>query len=206
MRDSKPLLLMFAAAVLSCADGADSPDDASADSERREAPAVDSRSGEACAALSVSDWETFGAHESLPVDFEHPSGWSHSRAGSDLAWHGFIEPGGGHRIQLEYILSPGTPPDIARQMRQAQMELVRTVELDGDTVEVYGRSFPETVTANAILTLPFGDAYYDLILTVRAPRACELADVEAIRRHLVDTLAPNEDTDFDPEAFMATFQ
>lgn len=206
MSHSKPLLLMFTVGVLSCGDGADRPDGAPAAAEDREAPAADARRGEACSALRVSDWEAFGAHESLPVDFEHPAGWSHSRTGSDLAWHGLIEPGDGQRIQIEYILSPGTPPEIARQMRQAQMELVRTVELGGDTVEVYGRSFPETATANAILTLPYGDAYYDLVLTVRAPRACDVADVEAIRRHVVDTLAPNEDTEFDPTAFMATYQ
>lgn len=200
MRHSKSLLLMYAVAVLSCGDGADRPDDAPADSGTREA-----RSAGACDALTVSDWEAFGAHESLPVDFEHPAGWSHQRTSADRAWHGLIEPGDGQRIQLEYILSPGTPPDMARRMREGQMELIRTAELGGDTVEVYGRAFPEAATANAILTLPYDGEYYDLILTVRAPRECELSDVEAIRQRAVDTLEPNDDTDFDREAFMAVF-
>ena len=200
-------LLTSAAAlfVISCGDGADRPDDAPADSDTREARSADTRSGGARDALTVSDWEVFGAHESLPVDFEHPAGWSHRRTSTDRAWHGVFEPGDGQRIQVEYILSPGTPPDIARRMREGQMELLREAELGGDTVQVYGRSFPETATANAILTFPHDGEYYDLILTVRAPRECEQAAVEAIRQRAVDTLAPNDDTDFDREAFMAVF-
>lgn len=93
---------------------------------------------------------------------------------------------------------PAPPAEVARTVRDATMEVVATLELGGETIDVHGKAFPDAGMVQAVLSVPHGDAHYELILKVRGPRRCGIDSAEAVRDLVLRTLALNEDTDFAP--------